>query len=257
MQEESSKSRRRDTRSNNIWTYNYSGSPSTQWRERTSSIASSICGSGTGFGQPMDTDWLMRKQDCTRYDEQFAAMLASREQALGVLHTLKTCLRSQKLANICRDIMTGLAERAVRREKQGTSTLFVQWGFDERWWERSYDTWLLFTKHSRFISGWKNTFWKKVRHSIPWAHNTFWSTDISSSNFHKRHKSFITSSQWYLHCKKPWARRRLDRRPARCRCRRHEDPHHLWSTRRKMQREKSENSKQWENTSHFLVLSFQ
>ena len=56
MQEESSKSRRQDTRSNNIWTYNYSGSPSSQWRERTSSIASSICGSGTGFGQPMDTD---------------------------------------------------------------------------------------------------------------------------------------------------------------------------------------------------------
>ena len=56
MQEESSKSRRQDTRSNNIWTYNYSGSPSSQWREGTSSIAPSICGSGTGFGQPMDTD---------------------------------------------------------------------------------------------------------------------------------------------------------------------------------------------------------
>ena len=85
MQTESWKSRRQDTASFKIWRYNHSGSQSSEWRERIA-IASSICGSGAGFGFSMETELSVQKQDCTRYDDKFAAILTSRKQAWSYLH---------------------------------------------------------------------------------------------------------------------------------------------------------------------------
>ena len=45
-----------------------------------------ICGSGTRFGYSMDTELRGQKQDCTRYDVKFPAILASGEQAWSGLH---------------------------------------------------------------------------------------------------------------------------------------------------------------------------
>ena len=85
MQKESWKSRRQDTASFKIWRYNHSGSQSSGWRE-TIAIASSIFGSGAGFGYSMETELSVQKQDCTRYDDKFAAILTSRKQAWSYLH---------------------------------------------------------------------------------------------------------------------------------------------------------------------------
>ena len=55
--------------------------------EERIAIASLICGSGPGFGYPMEyTVILAQTQDCARDDESFAAILASRKQACSYLH---------------------------------------------------------------------------------------------------------------------------------------------------------------------------
>ena len=64
---------------------------------------------------------------------------------------------SQKLVRICRGIMknlhphrsetNGIAERAVRRVKEVTSSLLVQSGSDEQWWEKQ---WTVIVIHETF-----------------------------------------------------------------------------------------------------------
>ena len=48
-----------------------------------------------------------------------------------------------------RSEINGIAERAVRRIKQGTSAVLLQPGLDEKWWADIYEVLLLSAKHSR------------------------------------------------------------------------------------------------------------
>ena len=92
----------------------------------------SICISGTGFGYSMDTESSVQKQDCTRYDEKCAAILSSRKQAWSDGNSLE-------FTKDCEDLVwnhdmstphgsetNGIAERAIRRVKEGTSNVLVQ-----------------------------------------------------------------------------------------------------------------------------------
>ena len=46
----------------------------------------------------------------------------------------------------------GIAERAVRREKEGTSAVLLQSGLNESWWGRFYGMLYLSAKRHRFIN---------------------------------------------------------------------------------------------------------
>ena len=51
----------------------------------------------------------------------------------------------------------GIAERAVRRVKDGTSAVLLQSGLDEHWWADSHGVQYLSAKHSRSLVWWENT----------------------------------------------------------------------------------------------------
>ena len=60
--------------------FNYSGLQSSQWRI---AIASSMFGSGTGFGHSMDAKFFVQEQHCARCDKQFVAILTSWSRTSG------------------------------------------------------------------------------------------------------------------------------------------------------------------------------
>ena len=59
----------------------------------------------------------------------------------------------------------GIAERAVRRVKEGTSAVLSQSGLNESWWGRFYGMLHLSGKRHRSIVWWEDALWK-----------TFWAT---------------------------------------------------------------------------------
>ena len=59
----------------------------------------------------------------------------------------------------------GIAERAVRRVKEGTSAVLLQSGLDENWWADSMECYTLSAKRSRSLIWWEDPIWK-----------TFWET---------------------------------------------------------------------------------
>ena len=59
----------------------------------------------------------------------------------------------------------GIAERAVRRVKEGTSAVLLQSGLNESWWGRFYGMLHLSSKRHRSIIWWEDALWK-----------TFWAT---------------------------------------------------------------------------------
>ena len=75
----------RTLRATKFWGCRYSGSQSSQRRERIE-ITPSICGIGTQFGHSLDTELSVPKQDSTRYDEKFAANKTSPQSHLGVVY---------------------------------------------------------------------------------------------------------------------------------------------------------------------------
>ena len=72
----------------------------------------------------------------------------------------------------------GIAERAVRRVNECTSTLSIQSGLEGQWWREAMECYLLCTRHSKFVSRWEDPSRKKKRHSVPWANKTTLSRDI-------------------------------------------------------------------------------
>ena len=106
-------------------------------------------------------------------------------------------LCSQKLAKICRGIMTNplhfdpkqmeSPKEAIQGGKERTSTLLVQSRLDEQWWREAMKFLLFFTTQSSlFFCKWQTPKERKIRHSIPWSNKTLWIKDILSSNIHNR-----------------------------------------------------------------------
>ena len=95
----------------------------------------------------MDTEFSVQKQDCTSYNQKFAAILTSREEA-GVIYTDN----SLDFTGACDDLSwkhdkstphrsetNGIAERALTRVKERTSTPSVTSGLDEQWWREAME----------------------------------------------------------------------------------------------------------------------
>ena len=60
----------------------------------------------------------------------------------------------------------GIAERAVRSVKEGTSAVLLQSGLDETWWAGFHGMLLLCAKYSRSLGRWEETTRKAVRDAI-------------------------------------------------------------------------------------------
>ena len=123
-----------------FWRHNCRGPQSSQRRERIA-IKPSICDGSTRFGYSMDAELTVQKQDCTRYAGKFAAIPTSSKP--GVIYFDN----SLEFTKACEDLSWnhdkstphrsethGIAQQAVRRVKEGTSTLSVQSGPNEQWW---------------------------------------------------------------------------------------------------------------------------
>ena len=78
----------------------------------------------------------------------------------------------------------GIAERAVRRIKEGTSAVLLQSGLDENWWADSMERYFYLRNILDRLSGWENTIRKAilVNHlKDPSSHLVHWLNIISTS----------------------------------------------------------------------------
>ena len=66
----------------------------------------------------------------------------------------------------------GIAERAVRRVKEGTCAVLLQSGLDEKWWADSVEYFTYLRKHSRSFFWWEDALWE-----------TFWATFERTNHF--------------------------------------------------------------------------
>ena len=102
--------------------------------------------------QDLATQWIRaypcKKQDFTRNPEKFAKVSGTREETKSHLHTDN----SLEFGKACEDLSwnhctstphrsetNGIAERAVRRVKEGTSAVLLQSGLNESWWADSME----------------------------------------------------------------------------------------------------------------------
>ena len=100
--------------------------------------------------------------------------------------------------NTHRSETNGIAERAVRRVKEGTSAVLLQSGLDEKWWSDCYGMLLLSAKCPRPPGRWENSVWKTIWRTIQRANNTFWGTGRISSDLHQKTKQeFINLARKY------------------------------------------------------------
>ena len=60
----------------------------------------------------------------------------------------------------------GIAERAMRRIKEGTSAVLLQSGLDEKWWADSMECCCYLRHIQGFFVWWEDTLWKAVRSTI-------------------------------------------------------------------------------------------
>ena len=139
----------------------------TQWRNRTScckfwwldnsrsqgpkrqlriSKQSSICSRGAGSSHSMDPGVSVQKQNFTRNPEKLAKVPWSPEfQVIYTDTSLEFGKACEDLSwNHCtstphRSETNGIAERAVRRVKEGTSAVLLQSGLNESWWADSME----------------------------------------------------------------------------------------------------------------------
>ena len=60
----------------------------------------------------------------------------------------------------------GIAQRAVRRVKEGTSAVLLQSGLNENWWADSMECYAYLRKRHRSIIWWEDVLWKTFRATI-------------------------------------------------------------------------------------------
>ena len=140
----------------------------TQWRSRTSSCQfwwldnsrpqgpkrqlrisnqSPIYSRGTGSSHSMDPGVSVQNTNFTRNSEKLGKVPGTREETKSHLHWQFLGIRQSLWRSSCnhctstphRSETNGIAERAVRRVKEGTYAVLLQSGLDENWWADSME----------------------------------------------------------------------------------------------------------------------
>ena len=118
-----------------------------QWQLRISK-QSPICSRGSGLGHSMDPSISVQNKNFTRNPEKVATVPGVRQEAYSHLHWqflgIRQSLWRSLSWNRCtstphRSETNGIAERAVRRVKEGTSAVLLQSGLNESWWTDSME----------------------------------------------------------------------------------------------------------------------
>ena len=128
-----------------FWWFDYSRSQSSQWRKWISK-RSSICSRGAGLGHPMDPVVSVQNKNFSGPGELEKFLEPNRKhQVIYTDNSLEFGKACEDLSwNHCtstphRSETNGIAERAVRRVKEGTSAVSLQSGLDEKWWADSVE----------------------------------------------------------------------------------------------------------------------
>ena len=108
---------------------------------------SPICSRGAGSSHSLDPGVSVQKQNFTRNPEKLAKVPGVRQET-KVIYTDN----SLEFGKACEDLSwnhctstphrsetNGIAERAVRRVKEGTSAVLLQSGLNESWWADSME----------------------------------------------------------------------------------------------------------------------
>ena len=88
----------------------------------------------------------------------------------------------------------GIAERAVRRVKEGPSEVLLQSGLKERCWADSMACYCYLRNVQDLLADWKTAYDRRFEEPFKRANNCFWSHGWMSSDFSAR--SIKTSSIW-------------------------------------------------------------
>ena len=120
---------------------------SSQWKLWISK-QSPICSRGAGLGHPMDPGISVQKQNFTGNSKTRAKKFLEPNRKPKVIYTDN----SLEFGKSCEDLSwnhctstphrsetNGIAERAVRRVKEGTSAVLLQSGLNESWWADSME----------------------------------------------------------------------------------------------------------------------
>ena len=110
----------------------------------------------------MDPGVSVQKQNFTRNPEKLAKVPGTR----ATPHRSET---------------NGIAERAVRRIKEGTSAVLLQSGLNENWWADSMECYTYLRNVTDLLSGWKtsmkdvlgNHLKDRLFHLVPWLGITY------------------------------------------------------------------------------------
>ena len=88
----------------------------------------------------------------------------------------------------------GIAERAVRRVKEGTAAVLSQSGLDEKWWADAMECHCYLRNVQDLLADGKTPYERRFGEPFKRANNTFWSNGWISSDFTER--SGENSSIW-------------------------------------------------------------
>ena len=130
----------------NFWWFNNCGSQSSHWRMWISTQSSTRC-SGTGFGNSVGSILSVQDQNFSGIRKELAKVLGGDEetkshshwQFVGIWHSLWRINLESLCVNTAQIETGGIAERAVRSIKEGTSAVLLQSGLDEKWWADSME----------------------------------------------------------------------------------------------------------------------
>ena len=131
-------------------------------RQLRVSKKSSIRSRGAGLGHPMDPGVSVQNQNFTGNPEKLAKVRGTREETKS--HYTDNSLEFGKACedlswNHCtstphRSETNGIAERAVRRVKEGTSAVLLQPGLNESWWADSVECEVYISRYRKSRQKW-------------------------------------------------------------------------------------------------------
>ena len=176
-----------------IWLFGYSRSQNWQRRMWISKQSSIRC-SGAGLGHPMDPvvsvqnkNFRKRRRACKSSWSQIGGL---KSFTLSIPWNLAKLVKIF-LGNIVRQPprrseTNGIAERAVRRVKGGTSAVLFQSGFNESWWADSMECYTYLQNVTDLLSDGKNSIWETLQRTFQRTNYPVWFIGWVSSYYCER-----------------------------------------------------------------------